>query len=219
MHHPATRVLIAEDHELFRRGLTELLEAEGFQVVGTAARAEEAIALARACSPDVVLLDLQLGESGGPDTIRRVVEAAPTARVVVLTASNAREDVLGALRAGATGYLTKEGTPDGLIRALRGVRRGEAPINRTLAAYLVEEVRLETRRRELLAKVPDREHLTPRQLEVLRLLAAGSSTERIASELYLSVETVRWHVKSILRKLRVSSRAEAIACLEELRAS
>jgi two-component system response regulator DevR len=137
----------------------------------------------------------------------------------VLTASNAREDVLGALRAGATGYLTKEGTPDGLIRALRGVRRGEAPINRTLAAYLVEEVRLETRRRELLAKVPDREHLTPRQLEVLRLLAAGSSTERIASELYLSVETVRWHVKSILRKLRVSSRAEAIACLEELRAS
>ena len=126
--------------------------------------------------------------------------------------------MLRSLRAGADGYLTKDQSPPGLARALHGLLRGEAPISRLLTMHLVDEVRRGDRRRELAAMVPDRDHLTPRQLEILNLLASGSTTAGIATELFLSVETVRWHVKSILRKLGVRSRADAVACLEELHA-
>ena len=213
------RVLVAEDHELFRRGLNDLLASEGFEVVGSTPSADEAIRLAGELRPDVVLMDINLSGGCGVEATREITTRNPTTRVVMLTVSTDRNDVLRTLRAGADGYLTKDGTPEGLARALRGLIRGEAPISRQLATYLVDEVRRGDRRRELAAMVPDREHLTPRQLEILNLLAQGSTTAGIASELFLSVETVRWHVKAILRKLGVRSRAEAVACLEELRAS
>ena len=215
----ATRVLIAEDHELFRRGLVDLLSTEGFDVVGVASTAEEAVSLAAELEPDVLLIDTDLDGGAGLEATRAVRQAAPDVRIVALTTSRERGQVLTTLRAGADGYLTKDHSPEGLTRALRGLARGEAPISRQFATYLVDEVRRGDRRRELAAMVPAREHLTPRQLQILNLLAEGCSTSAIAQELFLSVETVRWHVKAILRKLQVKSRAEAIACLEELRAT
>jgi two-component system nitrate/nitrite response regulator NarL len=215
----AFRVLIVEDHELFRRGLVDLLTTEGFEVVATTAAAADAVALAQELRPDVVLMDTDPGDESSIDATRAIAALDGSIRVVALTAANSRRDVLGMVRAGADGYLTKDQSPEGLARALRGLDRGEAPIPRMLAAYLVDEVRRADRRRELAAMVPDREHLTPRQLEILNLLAEGSTTSSIASELFLSVETVRWHVKAILRKLGVKTRAEAVACLQELRAS
>jgi DNA-binding NarL/FixJ family response regulator len=215
----AFRVLIVEDHELFRRGLVDLLTTEGFEVVATTAAAADAVALAQELRPDVVLMDTDPGDESSIDATRAIAALDGSIRVVALTAANSRRDVLGMVRAGADGYLTKDQSPEGLARALRGLDRGEAPIPRILAAYLVDEVRRADRRRELAAMVPDREHLTPRQLEILNLLAEGSTTSSIASELFLSVETVRWHVKAILRKLGVKTRAEAVACLQELRAS
>ena len=215
----AFRVLIVEDHELFRRGLVDLLTTEGFEVVATTPNAGDAVALAQELRPDVVLMDTDPGDASSIDATRAIRALDGSVRVVALTAANGRNDVLGMLRAGADGYLTKDQSPEGLARALRGLDRGEAPIPRKMAAYLVDEVRRADRRRELAAMVPDREHLTPRQLEILNLLAEGSTTSAIAAELYLSVETVRWHVKAILRKLGVKTRAEAVACLQELRAS
>jgi len=216
---PPTRVLIAEDHELFRRGLVDLLSTEGFDVVAVASTADEAVSLAIEYTPDVLLIDTELENGAGLEVCRTVRQAAADVRIVALTSSGDRGQVLNTLRAGADGYLTKDHSPEGLTRALRGLAKGEAPISRQFATYLVDEVRRGDRRRELAAMVPAREHLTPRQLQILNLLAEGFSTSAIAAELYLSVETVRWHVKAILRKLQVKSRAEAIACLEELRAT
>ena len=137
----------------------------------------------------------------------------------MLSSSSDRDSFLRSLRAGAAGFLSKDQSPCRASSArCTGSLRGEAPISRLLTMHLVDEVRREDRRREIAALVPDRDHLTPRQLEILRMLAGGATTVGIATELYLSVETVRWHIKSILRKLGVRSRADAIACLEELQA-
>ena len=157
--------------------------------------------------PDVVLLDLVLADGDSIPRISEMLEAHPGVKVVVLSSSSDRDSFLRSLRAGAAGFLSKDQSPPGLERALHGLLRGEAPISRVLTMHLVDEVRREDRRREIAALVPDRDHLTPRQLEILRMLAGGATTVGIATELYLSVETVRWHIKSILRKLGVRSRA------------
>lgn len=211
-------ILVCEDSDLYRRGLIAVLDDRSFDVVGTALTTDEAVLLAGEHLPDVVLLDVELADGDSISSIARVHEVSSESRVVVLSPAPNREIVLRALRAGASGLLGKDQSPEGLERALRGLFRGEAPLPRQLASVLVDEVRREDRRRELAALVPDRDHLTPRQLEILKMLADGASTVGVASELFLSVETVRWHIKSILRKLGVNSRADAIACLEELQA-
>ena len=211
-------ILVCEDSDLYRRGLIAVLDDRSFDVVGTALTTDEAVLLAGEHLPDVVLLDVELADGDSISSIARVHEVSSESRVVVLSPAPNREIVLRALRAGASGLLGKDQSPEGLERALRGLFRGEAPLPRQLASVLVDEVRREDRRRELAALVPERDHLTPRQLEILKMLADGASTVGVASELFLSVETVRWHIKSILRKLGVNSRADAIACLEELQA-
>lgn len=211
-------ILVCEDSDLYRRGLIAVLDDRSFDVVGTALTTDETVLLAGEHLPDVVLLDVELADGDSISSIARVHEVSSESRVVVLSPAPNREIVLRALRAGASGLLGKDQSPEGLERALRGLFRGEAPLPRQLASVLVDEVRREDRRRELAALVPDRDHLTPRQLEILKMLADGASTVGVASELFLSVETVRWHIKSILRKLGVNSRADAIACLEELQA-
>ena len=211
-------ILVCEDSDLYRRGLIAVLDDRSFDVVGTALTTEDAVRLSAEHQPDIVLLDVELADGDSISSIARVHEVSTESKVVVLSPAPNREIVLRALRAGASGLLGKDQSPEGLERALRGLYRGEAPLPRLLASVLVDEVRREDRRRELAALVPDRDHLTPRQLEILKMLAEGASTVGVASDLFLSVETVRWHIKSILRKLGVNSRADAIACLEELQA-
>ncbi len=211
-------ILVCEDSDLYRRGLIAVLDDRSFDVVGTALTTEDSVRLSEEHLPDVVLLDVELADGDSITSIARIHAVSSESKVVVLSPAPDREIVLRALRAGASGLLGKDQSPEGLERALRALFRGEAPLPRQLATVLVDEVRREDRRRELAALVPDRDHLTPRQLEILKMLAGGASTVGVATELFLSVETVRWHIKSILRKLGVNSRADAIACLEELQA-
>jgi two-component system nitrate/nitrite response regulator NarL len=134
----------------------------------------------------------------------------------MLTVSHDPNEMLAAVRAGADGFLCKDQAPERLVRALSGVFDGEAALSRAMAGHLVRDVRDGQRRIALASRFPHRERLTPRQLEILQLIAAGNSTSEIASQLCLSPETVRWHVKSILRKLRAKNRAEAAAALREI---
>jgi DNA-binding NarL/FixJ family response regulator len=200
------RVVVVDDHPIYRRGLVGVLEAGGLAVVGVAAGVEEAMAVVEATMPDAVLAAL----------VRRVVAFHPDIRIVVLTVSHDANEMLAAIRAGADGFLNKDQSPERLVRALLGVFEGEAALSRTMAGHLVRDVRDGQRRIALASRFPHRERLTPRQLEILQLIAAGNSTAEMAEQLCLSPETVRWHVKSILRKLRAKNRAEAAATLREI---
>jgi DNA-binding NarL/FixJ family response regulator len=210
------RIVVVEDHPVYRRGLISLLESAGLSVVGTASSIQGAIEAVLAERPDVVLMDLLLEDGSGIEGVARVrAVAADTTRVVMLSESLDPADMLAAVRAGADGYLTKDQRPDRLAHAIAGAVRGEAAMSRTMAAHLIEDVRASDRAGA--GAVPAlRERLTPRQLEILRLIAAGRTTGGIAAELFLSPETVRWHVKAILRKLNARTRAEAAATLRHV---
>ena len=206
---------MVEESALLRQGLRAVLSGEGFEIVGETPAIAEAARLAALLRPDVAIVGLETAGHLLADVIASIHESAGGTRVVVLADSPDRGALLRALRAGARGYLGKSETPEGLVRALRGVLRGEAALSRSDASFLVDEVQRSDRRREVSSLTPRRDNLTPRQLEILQLLAQGASTADVARRLYLSIETVRWHVKSILRKLGVRSRIEAIAYLEE----
>jgi DNA-binding NarL/FixJ family response regulator len=211
------RIVVVEDQPLFRRGLIDLLNAEGFRVDGSAGTVREAMDVVAARMPDIVLMDLQLADGSGIDATRRLCELhGERVRVVMLSESRDPTDMIAAVRAGAVGYLTKDQAPERLAEALRGVLRGEAALSRRMAAHLIADVRDTQRRMVLATKLPER--LTPRQLEILQLIAAGETTSEIAGRLFLSPETVRWHVKAILRKLKARTRAEAAAALREVMA-
>ena len=209
-------ILIVDDHPLTRSALTALLEQNGFSVVGDAADGEAAIQKARELRPDLVLLDLSMPGMNGLEALPRLREAAPTAEVVVLTASGTEENLLGAIRGGAAGYLLKSEPPERLVEFLRGVANGEAALSGAVARRLLETVRstggLET-------GVPDSiaEALSAREVEVLLLLDERLETDEVAKRLFISEHTVRSHVKSVLRKLDVSSRREALEKLAQER--
>src|SRR6266852_2229247 len=198
-------ILIVDDHPLTRSALTALLEQNGFSVVGEAADGEAAIQKARELRPDLVLLDLSMPGMNGLEALPRLREAAPTAEVVVLTASGTEENLLGAIRGGAAGYLLKSEPPERLVEFLRGVANGEAALSGAVARRLLETVR-STGGRE--TGVPDSiaEVLSAREVEVLLLLDERLETDEVAKRLFISEHTVRSHVKSVLRKLDVSSR-------------
>jgi DNA-binding NarL/FixJ family response regulator len=213
----SVRIVVVEDHPLFRRGVISFLESAGMSVVGTASTVRGAVEAVASSRPDIVLMDFQLEDGSGIDAVSRVLAAVgDQVKVVMLSESGDPADMLAAVRAGAVGYLTKDQRPDRLAEAIHGVVRGEAALSRTMAAHLVEDVRGADRRLDVANGVPHRDPLTPRQLEILRLIAAGQTTAKIAGELYLSPETVRWHVKAILRKLNARTRAEAAAALREM---
>jgi DNA-binding NarL/FixJ family response regulator len=210
------RIVVVDDHPIYRRGLVGVLEAGGLAVVGVAEGVDEAMEVVEATLPDAVLADLYLSDGSGIALVRRVVARHPGIRIVVLTVSHDANEMLAAVRAGADGFLNKDQAPERLVRALEGVFQGEAALSRSMAGHLVRDVRDGQRRIALASHFPHRERLTPRQLEILQLIAAGNSTADMAAQLCLSPETVRWHVKSILRKLRAKNRAEAAATLREI---
>jgi len=211
------RTLVVDDHPLTRSALVGLLEQYDFPVVGEAADGDEAVERAREAQPDLVLLDLTMPGCGGLEALPRVRAAAPNCEVVVLTASGTEENLLAAIRAGAAGYLLKTEPPERIAEFLEGVAHGEAALSGEVARRLVDRVREGGGRLD--SGVPDAiaEELSAREVEVLLLLDEHLGTDEIARRLYISEHTVRSHVKSLLRKLGVSSRREALEALAAAR--
>jgi DNA-binding NarL/FixJ family response regulator len=201
-------VLIVDDHPLTRAALADLLEADSFDVVGQAGGGAEAIELAGALGPELILLDLTMPEMDGLTALPLLREVAPEAEVVVLTASEDDASLLAAVRGGASGYLLKTEPPERIVGFLRGVASGEAALSGAIARRLLDEVREGRRAPAVPQSVA--EALSARELEVLLLLDQHLATEEIARRLYISEHTVRSHVKSMLAKLGVSSRREAL---------
>jgi DNA-binding NarL/FixJ family response regulator len=203
------RIMLVDDHPLTREALGALLVQHGFEVVGEASDGAEAVELAAGLSPDLVLLDLSMPGVDGLTALPGLREAAPDCEVVVLTASGTEDNLLAAIRAGAAGYLLKTEPPGRLISFLAGVANGEAALSGVVARRLLDQVRAGGR---LGGGVPDHvaKKLSARELEVLLLLDEHLSTDEIAKRLYISEHTVRSHVKSLLKKLGVSSRREAL---------
>jgi len=212
----AERILLVDDHPLTRSALSGLLTQHGFDVVGEAEDGSAAVQRAVELAPDLVLLDLSMPGVDGLTALPRLREAAPHCEVVVLTASETEEKLLGAIRAGAAGYLLKSEPPERIVDFLRGVADGEAALSGAVARRLLEQVRANGGRG---SGVPDSiaAVLSARELEVLLLLDEHLSTDEIARRLFISEHTVRSHVKSLLRKLRVSSRREALEALATAR--
>jgi DNA-binding NarL/FixJ family response regulator len=212
----AERILLVDDHPLTRSALAGLLTQHGFDVVGEAADGEEAISRAGDLHPDLILLDLSMPGLDGLSALPRLREAAPSCEVVVLTASGTEENLLGAIRGGAAGYLLKSEPPERIVGFLRGVANGEAALSGAVARRLLEQVRAGGGRG---SGVPDSiaAVLSARELEVLLLLDDHLGTDEIAKRLFISEHTVRSHVKSLLRKLGVSSRRDALEALATAR--
>jgi DNA-binding NarL/FixJ family response regulator len=197
------RVFVVDDHPIVRQGLVTVLEDEpDFTVVGAAGSAEEAVARIGLLRPDVVLLDLELGEADGVAIIPRIAAGSPETRVLVFTAYDTDERVFGALEAGAKGYLLKGAPTEEIARAIRAVDAGGSHLEPRVAARLVAAVRT-TRR--------DDGGLSAREYEVIRLIAAGLSSKEIGRALSISERTVRFHISSIFGKLGATSRAQAVA--------
>jgi DNA-binding NarL/FixJ family response regulator len=207
------RVLIADDHAATRLGVRRALEDDDLEVVGEAADGPSAVRLAHELQPDICLLDVHM-PGGGNEAAAEIVLALPETRVVMLTVSPDDEDLFGALRAGACGYLLKETDPERLPFALRGVLDGEAALPRGLTARLIEEFRGYERRRRGLSLRGHQVALSEREWEVLELMREGRSTRQIADGLAISPVTVRRHLQAILEKLRVPDRRSALALLD-----
>lgn len=211
-----TRLLIVDDHPLTRDALASLLGQHGFTVIGEASDGAEAVELSRNLQPDLILLDLSMPGLDGISALPRLHEAAPRSEIVVLTASETQENLLGSIRAGAAGYLLKTEPPERIVEFLGAVAKGEAALSGAAARRLLEQVR-EGRYREPLVPDSIAQRLSARELEVLLLLDDHLGTDEIAKRLFISEHTVRSHVKSLLRKLNVSSRREALEVLSAAR--
>jgi two-component system nitrate/nitrite response regulator NarL len=200
------RVLIIDDHALFRVGLQGLLEQRGIEVADAVASGIEGIERAKELEPDIVLLDLRMPDMGGLEVLQKLRETKSTIPVVMLTTSNEEADLIKSLRSGAQGYLLKDMEPDELVSALRDIENGKNVVAQDLTDALARMVQGET-------NVDDDEgpfsELTPREMEILCLLAEGQSNKLIARNLGISDGTVKLHVKAILRKLGIHSRVEA----------
>jgi DNA-binding NarL/FixJ family response regulator len=198
-----TRVVIVDDHELFRAGVRAGLEGR-VEIAGAAATVDEAVALIAAQRPDVVLLDVHMPDGGGVAVLRRAARDGTDARFLALSVSDAAEDVIATIRAGARGYVTKSISPEELADAIERVHDGDAVFSPRLAGFVLDAFA----GAQPAATDADLDQLTAREQEVLRHLARGYMYKGIAHRLEISVKTVEAHVSSVLRKLQLSSRHE-----------
>jgi DNA-binding NarL/FixJ family response regulator len=207
-----TRVVIVDDHELFRAGVRGQL-GPAIEVVGEAAGVEDAVRLIVETRPDVVLLDVHMPDGGGVEVLHRAAELESAPRFLALSASDAAEDVIAVIRAGARGYVTKTISRDELSDAITRVAEGDAVFSPRLAGFVLDAFRSG----EPLGADPELETLTAREREVLQLIARGYLYKEIAARLSLSVKTVEAHVSSVLRKLQLSTRHELTRWAQERR--
>jgi two-component system nitrate/nitrite response regulator NarL len=200
-----TSVIVIDDHPLFRKGVADLIGMEpSLSLVGEAADGESGLHLALETKPDLILLDLNMKGMDGIATLQRLRAAGLDARVVMLTVSDNEEDVVAALRAGADGYLLKDMEPEDILSCLHRATHGRLVISQQLTELLAHALREESRPQHI-----DEAELTPREAEILGLIAKGWSNKLIARDLDLSVGTVKVHVKHVLKKLRLKTRVEA----------
>lgn len=207
------KVLLVDDHPLFLEGLRNLLIARGIEVVGIASDGLEALAQARALRPDVILMDIQMPRCDGLEATRLIKTELPDIKIVMLTVSADDEHLFEAIKSGASGYLLKNLEADRFFDLLSGVAQGEAPMSRDLAARVLEEFAHQARKAEAAREVEaeDPDMLTPRQMEVLQLVAQGLTNKEIAAALYVTERTVKYHMSEILQKLHLQNRAQVIA--------
>ena len=204
-----TRVMVVDDHPMWRDAVARDLAEAGLEVVATAGNGEEALRRAAATRPDVAVVDLRLPTMTGVEVTRELVRADPSVRVLVLSASGERDDVLAAVKAGATGYLVKSASRDDFLAAVLSVSTGDAVFTPGLAGLVLGEFR-RLAEGPVGEDDPDVPHLTPREYEVLRLVATCRSYRQIAEELTLSHRTVQNHVQNTLRKLQLHNRVELV---------
>lgn len=203
------RILLADDHTLVRRGVRALLESyEDMEVVGEAADGQEALDLARNLEPDLVLMDVHMPGTGGIEATRKIHDLVPETKVIMLTVSDDEDDLLESLRSGAQGYILKSVEPEQLAQMLRGAYHGEAPISPSLAKKIINGY---ARRGRIQTQAVASEELTPREREVLGLVARGSTNKEIAEVLFISENTVKNHLRNIMDKLHSKNRAQAVA--------
>jgi DNA-binding NarL/FixJ family response regulator len=204
------RVMVVDDHPMWRDAVTRDLREAGFEVVAEAGTSEEALRRAEATRPEVVVLDLQIPGLGGVEVTRRLVAADPSVRVLILSASGEQADVLAAVKAGAAGYLVKSATRDEFLEAVRRTAEGDAVFTPGLAGLVLGEFRRLSARDSARTAEPAAPRLTERETEVLRLVAKGLSYKDIAERLVLSHRTVQNHVQNTLRKLQLHNRVELV---------
>jgi DNA-binding NarL/FixJ family response regulator len=199
----AVRVFVVDDHELFRSGVRAEL-ARRHEIVGDAGSVAEAVPAILAAAPDVVLLDVHLPDGGGRAVIKAVHTERPQVRFLALSVSDAAEDVIGTIRSGARGYVTKSISSDELASAIERVHAGDAVFSPRLAGFVLDAFRGDASQ----PIDPELDLLSPREREVLRYIARGYAYKEVAHELHISVKTVETHVSAVLRKLQLSSRYE-----------
>jgi DNA-binding NarL/FixJ family response regulator len=202
------RVVLVDDHRLFRAGVRSEL-AEHVEVVGEAETVAEAVALITSVQPDVVLLDVHMPDGGGRAVLAGVGTAAPSTRFLALSVSDAAEDVIGVIRGGARGYVTKSISAPDLADAVRRVAEGDAVFSPRLAGFVLDAFSSSTPAPDdAPVEDEDLDRLTARERDVLRLIARGYTYKEVAAELFISGKTVETHVSSVLRKLQLSNRRE-----------
>jgi DNA-binding NarL/FixJ family response regulator len=200
-------VVLVDDHDLFRGGLRDILEDQGVKVVGEADNGESGVALVGELAPDVVVMDLNMPGMGGIEATREVAAHTPITRVLVLTISSDDDSILQAMMAGASGYMLKDASVEELVAGIRAAAAGESSISPRIASKLLTWLRAgQVERPEPEAMPVD---LSDREVEVLRLLAAGKGNAEIAQELFISPKTVKNHIASILVKLQIENRIQA----------
>lgn len=200
-------VLVVDDTRLFREGIANLLRAQGHQVVGEAADGREAIAKAAALNPELILMDLRMPVLDGLGATQAIKAQQPQVKIVLLTVSDDEDDLLEAVKRGADGYLLKDITADELFNEIETLRQGGAVITKSIAGKLMREFQRPAKEREK----PSPNSLSARELEVLRAVSTGCSNKETAEQLFISENTVKYHMKRILEKLQLDHRAQVVA--------
>jgi two-component system NarL family response regulator len=208
------KLIIVDDHVLFREGLASIIRSEkDIEILGLVGTVKDAVELAGKTKPDIILMDFNLPDGTGADATRAILDVHPKCGIVFLTMSEKDDNLLSAIRSGAKGYLLKDMHPTKLVNALRAVQRGESAVSRSMTLRLMQELS-QPGKSDSPAGTPS-PTLTRRELDVLSAIAQGMSNQEIANQFFLSENTVKYHVHSILDKLQLKDRREAAAYARE----